>query len=449
MDETIAAIATAPGRGAIAIVRCSGPEARAIAARVFRSRDPLVDRVATYGTIVDRNGGVIDRGLALAMDAPRSVTGEDVVELHVHGSPVVVRETLRALLQAGARAAGPGEFTRRAFINGKIDLSAAEAVADIIAAESDAALRAAQANLAGALRAAIEDARRPLLTIVEELSGAIDYPDEIAEPQAASVRSAVHEVDAALAQLERDWERGRLIREGLSVAIVGPPNAGKSTLLNALLGEERAIVSPWPGTTRDTIEEAFVADGITVRAIDTAGLRISAEPIERSGIERTRSALAAATLALVVVDGSEPLGPDARHVLRDTRGRSRVVLFNKRDRGSAGYAQREDAERDAICGSAHERATIADVRAAVARAATNGATLDVARPHLASARQADAVVRARASLGEALATIAGGEPLDLAVPSLVTAVAALGEITGAEATEAILSGIFARFCVGK
>lgn len=449
MDETIAAIATAPGRGAIAIVRCSGPEARAIAARVFRSRDPLVDRVATYGTIVDRNGGVIDRGLALAMDAPRSVTGEDVVELHVHGSPVVVRETLRALLQAGARAAGPGEFTRRAFINGKIDLSAAEAVADIIAAESDAALRAAQANLAGALRAAIEEARRPLLTIVEELSGAIDYPDEIAEPQAASVRSAVHEVEAALAQLERDWERGRLIREGLSVAIVGPPNAGKSTLLNALLGEERAIVSPWPGTTRDTIEEAFVADGITVRAIDTAGLRTGAEPIERSGIERTRSALAAATLALVVVDGSEPLGPDARQVLRDTRGRPRVVLFNKRDRGSAGYVQREDAERDAICGSAHEQTTIAEVRAAVARAATNGATLDVARPHLASARQADAVTRARASLGEALATIAAGEPLDLAVPSLVTAVAALGEITGAEATEAILSGIFARFCVGK
>jgi tRNA modification GTPase len=161
VDETIAAIATAPGRGAIAIVRCSGPEARAIAARVFRSRDPLVDRVATYGTIVDRNGGVIDRGLALAMDAPRSVTGEDVVELHVHGSPVVVRETLRALLQAGARAAGPGEFTRRAFINGKIDLSAAEAVADIIAAESDAALRAAQATRGRAAPAA-DDRRRTL-----------------------------------------------------------------------------------------------------------------------------------------------------------------------------------------------------------------------------------------------------------------------------------------------
>ena len=449
MNETIAAIATPPGRGAVAIVRCSGPHARSIAARVFRSREPLADRVATYGTIVDRSGDVIDRGLALAMDAPRTVTGEDVVELHVHGSTIVVRETLRALLQAGARAAEPGEFTRRAFLNGKIDLSAAEAVADIIAAESDAALRAAQANLAGALRDAIEEARRPLLAIVEELSGAIDYPDEIAEPRAATVREVLHAVDAALAALEHDWERGRLIREGLSVAIVGPPNAGKSTLLNALLGEDRAIVSPWPGTTRDTIEESFVADGILVRAIDTAGLRTGAEPIERSGIERTRNALATATLALVVIDGSEPLDTDAELALRETRARPRVVLFNKSDRGGAGYAQRDEAERDALNGSAHDSTTVAAVRAAVARAATNGITLDATRPHLASARHADAVARARAALAEATATVDAGDPLDLAVPPLVAAVAALGEITGAEATEAILSGIFARFCVGK
>jgi tRNA modification GTPase len=449
VDETIAALATPPGRGAIAVVRCSGPQARAIAARVFRSRRPLADRVATYGAIVARDGTVIDRGLALAMDAPRTVTGEEVVEFHLHGNPVVVRETLRALLQAGARAAAPGEFTRRAFLNGKVDLSAAEAVADVIAAESQAAARAAQANLAGALRGAIDDARRPLLAIVEELSGAIDYPDEIAEPQSAAVQTALHAVDAALAHLESDWERGRLIREGLSVAIVGPPNAGKSTVLNALLGEERAIVSPYPGTTRDTIEEAFVVDGIAVRAIDTAGLRTTDEPIERSGIARTRSALEAAALALVVVDGSAPLSGDAHDVLRETRSRPRVVLFNKRDLGAAGHAQREPPEHDALWGSAHEPETIAGVRAAVARIAADGTTVDLARPHLASARQADAVARARASLAEAMATVAGGEPLDLAVPALVAAVAALGEITGAEATEAILSGIFSRFCVGK
>ncbi|MBV8300140.1 MAG: tRNA uridine-5-carboxymethylaminomethyl(34) synthesis GTPase MnmE, partial [Candidatus Eremiobacteraeota bacterium] len=178
----MAAIATPPGRGAIAIVRCSGPEARAVAARVFRSREPLRDRVATYGEILDADGAVIDRGLALAMEAPRTVTGEPVVELHVHGSPIVARETLRALLHAGARSAAPGEFTRRAFLNGKLDLSAAEAVADMIDAESRAAARAAQANLAGALRAAADGARARLSEILEELAGAIDYPDEVPEP---------------------------------------------------------------------------------------------------------------------------------------------------------------------------------------------------------------------------------------------------------------------------
>ncbi|HEY6235902.1 MAG TPA: GTPase, partial [Candidatus Elarobacter sp.] len=233
----MAAVATPPGKGAIAIVRCSGPDARAIAARVFRSREPLHDRVVAYGEIVDVDGAVIDRGLALAMDAPRTVTGEDVVELHVHGSPVVARETLRALLHAGARAAAPGEFTRRAFLNGKLDLSAAEAVADVIDAETRAAARAAHANLAGGLRATVDDARAALSVVIEELAGAIDYPDEVPEPPRARVQAVVDDVDARLGALVRDWERGRVVREGVSLAIVGPPNAGKSSLLNALLGE--------------------------------------------------------------------------------------------------------------------------------------------------------------------------------------------------------------------
>ena len=339
---TIAAVATPPGKGAIAIVRCSGPDARAIAARVFRSRDALRDRVATYGEIVDVDGAVIDRGLALAMDAPRTVTGEDVVELHVHGSPVVARETLRALLHAGARAAAPGEFTRRAFLNGKLDLSAAEAVADVIDAESRAAARAAQANLAGALRAAVDDARAALSAVLEELAGAIDYPDEVPEPPRSRVQAVVDGVDARLDALVRDWERGRLVREGVSLAIVGPPNAGKSSLLNALLGEERAIVSEIAGTTRDVIEESFAIDGVPVRVLDTAGLRASDDAIERIGIDRARRALGAAAVALVVVDGSRALDADAREVLRATRDRERVVLFNKRDLGTAGFDARDE-----------------------------------------------------------------------------------------------------------
>jgi tRNA modification GTPase len=430
-------------------VRCSGPDARAVAARVFRSREPLRDRVVTYGEVLDVAGDVIDRGLAVAMDAPRTVTGEDVVELHVHGSPVVARETLRALLHAGARAADAGEFTRRAFLNGKIDLSGAEAVAAIIDAESRAAARAAQANLAGGLRAAIERVRDDVARVLEELAGAVDYPDEVPEPSRERVRAIAVGADAQLEALVHDWERGRLVREGVSLAIVGPPNAGKSSLLNALLGEERAIVAAVPGTTRDVIEETFAIDGVAVRVLDTAGLRASDDPVERIGIERAREALAASALALVVVDGSRPLDDAARAVLAGTRERERVVLFNKRDLGSAGYDARDDRERDALHGSVHDPASIDAVRRAIARAGWHGETLDVARPHLASARQAGAVARAREALGHVRATLDAGDPIDLVAPDLVAAVAALGEITGAAATEAILDGVFARFCIGK
>jgi tRNA modification GTPase len=447
--ETIAAIATPPGRGAIAIVRCSGPDARRIAARVFRSRGPLADRVATYGEILDVEGNLLDRGLALAMDAPRTVTGEDVVELHVHGSPVVARETLRALLHAGARAAGPGEFTRRAFLNGKLDLSAAEAVAGVIEAESRAAAQAAQANLAGALRAAIDAVAAPLRTLLEELAGAIDYPDEVPEPERTGVAVRIAALADALAALTAGWERGRLVREGLSLAIVGPPNAGKSSLLNALLGEERAIVAPLAGTTRDVIEERFFVDGVAVRVLDTAGLRESRDPVERIGIDRARRALDAAALALVVVDGSRALDDDARAVLSATRARPRIVLFNKSDLGSAGFEAREEAERDAHHGSVFAPATLDALRAAIARNGWESETLDLTRPHLASARQAAVVARAREALERARATLAAGDALDLIAPDLLAAVAALGEITGAVATEELLDGIFARFCVGK
>ncbi len=449
MNETIAAIATPPGRGAIAIVRCSGPQARAIAARVFRSRAPLADRVATYGEIIDVEGSVLDRGLALAMDAPRTATGEDVVELHVHGSPVVARETLRALLHAGARAAGPGEFTRRAFLNGKLDLSAAEAVAGVIDAESRAAALAAQANLAGGLRAAIDALVAPLRAVLEELAGSIDYPDEVPEPSRAGVDSALAAAEAALADLVHDWERGRLVREGLAVAIVGPPNAGKSSLLNALVGEERAIVADVAGTTRDVIEERFFIDGVAVRVLDTAGLRPSADPLERIGIERARAALAGAAVALVVVDGSCDLDADANAVLALTRDRPRVVLFNKSDAGRRGYDARDAHEAGALLGSTRDASSVEAVRRAVAGCGWGGERIDLARAHLASARQADAVSRACEALQRARATLAAGDMLDLIAPELLAAFAALGEITGAAATEAMLDGVFARFCIGK
>jgi tRNA modification GTPase len=409
----------------------------------------LADRVAVFGTVVDAAGTPIDTGLAIAMDGPRSVTGEDLVELHVHGSPITARETLRALIVAGARPAEPGEFTRRGFLNGKIDLCAAEAVADLIDAESQAAAAAAAANLTGGLRPVVERLRARLGSCLEELAAAIDFPDEVESPERAVLAARLAEVDADLADLIREGERGRIVREGMSLAIVGPPNAGKSSLLNALVGEERAIVSPIAGTTRDTIEESFTIDGVLLRAIDTAGLRASDDPIERIGIERAQTALRGAALALVVVDGSVPLEPPAWSVLNATRGRPRVVFFNKRDAGDAGFAERLSPADDGLFGSAFDPAAIASLRSAIAAAGWGGELIDVARPHLAGARHIGAAVRARGAIAVAKATLAAGQPVDLIAGDLFAASAALGEISGGAVTEELLDSIFARFCIGK
>ncbi len=447
--STIAALATPAGRGAIAIVRVSGPEARAVVGRVFHSREQLRDRGVVYGTIRAADGSPIDRALALAMDAPRSFTGEDVVELQLHGSPLAARETLRALIAAGAVLATPGEFTQRAFLNGKLDLSAAEAVADVIDAESRAAVQASQANLAGALRRAIDAERAVLQRVLEELAGAIDYPDEVPEPDRAALTTRIAAVDASLADLERDGERGRLVREGYAVTIAGPPNAGKSSLLNALLADDRAIVSEVAGTTRDTLEERITIDGVAVRLTDTAGVRETPDPLERLGIARTQRAIGAAALVVVVIDGSEPLGSDAHRLLEQTRPRPRVVFFNKADRGTIAFDARDARERDAISGSVFDGATLDALRAAIATHGWGGEAIDLSRAHLANVRHADAVARARRALAFARRTLASREPLDLIGGDLVRASAALGEITGAAVTEETLAGIFARFCVGK
>ncbi len=391
----------------------------------------------------------MDEGLLLYFPAPRSYTGEDVVELHVHGSPAVARETLLALLAAGARAAGPGEFTRRAFEAGKLDLSAAEAVADVIAAEHRGAVRAAAARLAGGLARTVERLGATLALALEELAATLDFPDEVEPPSADALAGRLAAVDAELAELEDDYERGRLLREGIGIAIVGPPNAGKSSLLNALLGEERALVSPAAGTTRDTIEELVaLGDGAVARLTDTAGLRASAEPVEAAGIRRAEAAAAAASILLVVIDGSVPLSAEAASLLARTRERERVVFFNKADLGDAGFASREAPERDARAGSALREADVEALRAALARLAGSG-TADVARPTLGTIRQVGAVRDARAALAHALATLAADAPIDLVAGDLADARGALGALTGRDASEALLDGIFARFCIGK
>jgi tRNA modification GTPase len=446
---TIAAIATAAGAGAIAIVRVSGAATREIAARVFRGRGELRPRVATNGAIVSEGGELIDEGLALFFPGPNSYTGEDVLELHVHGSPAVAREVLLAMLAAGARLAGPGEFTRRAFYAGKLDLTAAEAVADLIAAEHRGAARSAAARLSGGLASEVERIEASLAEILEELAAAIDFPDEVPAPSAEDLAERIARVDATLAALATNWDRGRIVREGLSVAIVGPPNAGKSSLLNALLGADRALISPEPGTTRDTIEETLaLPNGTTARLIDTAGLRPTDQSLEAAGIARTERALAEATVLIVVLDGSRPLDAAAQSLLDRTRTRDRIVFYNKSDLGHIAFESRDPPEQSALNGTVRSRADVDAIRAALAVFGSSE-SVDVARPHLGTARQADAVLEARRALALALETLTAGRPTDLIAPDLAEARASLAALTGREATEALLDAIFARFCIGK
>ena len=426
-------------------MRISGPEARALASRLFYAKGTLRERVATYGEIRDERGDLIDRGIAILNVAPHSYTGEDSLELQLHGSTAVVREVLRAALSCGARYAQPGEFTRRAFLNGKMDLRGAAAVADLIDAETRSAARAALANLGGGLTASIRAARARLSSLLEELAASIDFPDEVCEPDPALVRKQLEGLLAELAALARDGELGRLVRDGVAVAIVGPPNAGKSSLLNALLQEERAIVSEVPGTTRDTIEETVVIAGVTVRLIDTAGIRTHAGRIERAGISRARAALAGARVAVVVLDGSEPLRTEARDLLAETAERPRVIFCNKADLGDRG----EIDDPAAVRGSTRDLRSMAALRDAIARVGWGGEVPDLERPHLASARELDAAIAAQRALSQAIGTLSRGEPSDFIVRDLQTAFAELGHLTGDAASEALLDGIFARFCIGK
>ena len=450
MHDTICAIATPPGKGAIAIVRVSGSQAPALGTRLFRSQGSThapKPRVATYGTIVDEAGTAIDRGLAILCPGPHSYTGEDTLELHVHGSPVLAREVVRALLACGARYASAGEFTRRAFLNGKLELHAAAAVADLIDAETRSAARAALANLGSALTQQVRALRADLSDVLEELAGAIDFPDEVPDPDPARLWTRLEGTAAELRRLQRNAEVGRLVREGVPVAIVGPPNAGKSSLLNALLGEERAIVSDVPGTTRDTIEESISVAGVQVRLIDTAGIRTHADRLESAGIERTQRALQSARVALVVLDGSLPLGGEAHALLAQTRDRTRVVFANKADAGDAGERQLNGVAH--VKGSVHDRAALQRLREEIARVGWGGEAPDLERPHLASLVEIGAVAQALEALERAMQTLSAGDPSDLIAADLQHAYAQLGHVTGDVAGEELLTAIFARFCIGK
>lgn len=450
VSDTIAALATAPGRGGLAVIRVSGPGALGAADAVFRGARRLAavpSHTLHHGRAVAAGGVTLDEVVAAVFRAPRSYTREDVVELSCHGGAIPAARILEALHAAGARRAGPGEFTFRAFLNGRLDLAQAEAVADLIAAETRAAQTLALSQLAGALSFRLERVAARLRRGLAEVEARVDFAEDVGGVEVParvveSLRGAVRRLDVLLAGAA--WARA--VREGVRVPIVGRPNAGKSSLFNALLGEERAIVTPEPGTTRDRVSEAIELAGVRVTLSDTAGLRDAGEPVEALGIARTREALRGAALVLWVVDGAAPPDPAERAIAADLPGRV-VVALNKSDLGCAATpaALGARAEWRAVAVSARTGAGVPELRDAMVAALGGGGGAVAAAA--ANPRHVEALERARAALSRAIA--AGGGPGELVALELRLALGAIGEVTGRGVGEDLLDRIFARFCVGK
>ena len=460
--DTIAAIATARGASAVGIVRLSGGKSRAIVSALFTPAsgvraDDLPPRRMTYGTLRGENGALLDHAMAVWFSAGHSCTGEESAELHCHGSPVVLNEVLHACFAAGARQAKAGEFTKRAFLNGKMDLTEAEAVIDLIDAETAEAAHNAAAQMDGALRRLIDVSYDALLDITSRFYAVVDYPDEdIGDLTRGQTEAALAQTEAALGRLLGTYSRGRILKSGVATAIIGAPNAGKSSLLNALVGYDRAIVTDIAGTTRDTVEEKAVVGGVLLRLIDTAGIRETGDTVEKLGVERAKKAVEQADLILALLDGSVGLPPAERAAetlapldLAAKSGKPWLLLVTKSDLGGwMGVVPDEDwrAPETVISVSSvtHEGFDkLAEAVCALYPAPKENGTL------LTNARQADAVQRALASVRAAKDALLSGMTPDVVLTEAEQAMTALGELTGRTAREDMVARIFERFCVGK
>ncbi len=440
--DTIAAIATAAGAGGVGVVRISGPQALAIAQAICVKS--LVPRHAHYARFHDERGETLDDGIALYFKAPASYTGEDVVELQAHGSPAVLRQLLDRCCWLGARMARPGEFSERAFLNGKLDLAQAEAVADLIAAGDARAARAARRSLDGVFSRRVDALADALLRLRIHVEAAIDFVDEPLDTLGGeALRRGLAQAAADLDALLREAERGRKLRDGLHAVIVGPPNAGKSSLLNALAGSERAIVSDIAGTTRDLLRETVRVDGVELTLVDTAGLRTGGDAIEREGMRRAESELTRADLAIVVLDAREVAAGRAAVAEAIADVPQRLWVLNKVDL----LTDQPPPEDDAVRVSARTGAGL-DTLHAKLRALAAGEGDSTEGAFSARARQVDALRRAAQELAAARHQL-DGDMLELTAESLRAGHDALGEITGRLAPDDLLGHIFSSFCIGK
>ena len=463
-ETTIAAISTAYGEAGIGIVRMSGPDSLSVLKKVFAkgttgapSKDAEIKpRHKYYGRVVDpADGSTVDECLAVYMPGPESYTGEDVAELQCHGSIISYRKILSLLLKNGAEAAAPGEFTKRAFLNGRMDLAQAEAVIDIIKARSARSFDCAVEQLSGGLSGRVEGIRKQLLDVLVDLTVNMDYPDEdIEEMTYGGLIDRLSSINDEILKLKESSSEGRIVREGLLTAIVGKPNVGKSSLMNLLLREERSIVTDIPGTTRDTIEEQISLRGLTLRFVDTAGIRNSADKVESIGIERSKDAFNRADLLLIVLDRSTALSSEDRELLLMAQGRPSIIIYNKEDLPEAegsGLTCARTLLPDApvVSISSSTGAGLDSLVDAIEDFVTGGRVRREDDVLVTNIRHIDLIERACSELDEALKASRAGEAMDFIEVNVRAAFDLLGEITGQTASGEVIDEVFSRFCLGK
>lgn len=443
--NTVVALSTPRGRGALAVIRLSGPQAIPIAQQMART-DSFEPRHATLTTLRAADEEVLDQVLVTCFPAPHSLTGEDVVEISCHGSPAIVRRIIDTTLASGAVLAGPGEFTLRALSHGKINLAQAEAIRDLIAAQTDAAVKQAARQMNGELSNALDPFKEKLIEVIVLLESALEFvEDDLPSPQLNQIEKTLEWVVAGVDRLSNSYSSGRLLQDGARVAITGRPNVGKSSLFNSLVRAERAIVTDVPGTTRDTLSESIDIGGVPVLLTDTAGLRETSDNIETLGIERTHRAMSEADLVLLVIDGSSEVGPDDRDLLERTADGRRIVVVNKCDLPS--FA-RCIPDVQAINVSARTGEGLPALHDAIF-SKLNSAGVENGSLLITNARHYDLLCSAKLALELARACIVDRRSEELVLAPLHNALRLLGQITGETTTEDILSEIFATFCIGK
>jgi tRNA modification GTPase len=457
-EETITAISTPFGESGIGIVRLSGSSADPIARKLFKPKkgeSHLISHHFHYGDIIDpQSGKTVDEVLIVLMKSPRTYTREDILEIHCHGGYLVLEKILELVLREGARMAQPGEFTKRAFLNGRIDLTQAEAVIDLIKAKTEAGLEIANQQLRGWLQKRLAEFKGRLIEDLALIEAHIDFPEEEIEPIVwEDLERDLRDMIQQLEEWISSYEEGKIFREGISCAIAGKTNVGKSSLLNALLKEERAIVTPIPGTTRDVIEEILNIHGIPVRLIDTAGLRKPADSIEDEGVRRARERMADSDFLLLMLDGSREFDAEDEEILRETEGKKRVVVINKRDlplRIDLEEVRKRSKEEPLISISALKKEGIDDLKKTIYNSLLHR-NVRTTPEHLvvANIRQKRALTHLRDNVSNALKELDEGTSLEFIAFEFRSALGALGELVGETVTEEVLNQIFEQFCIGK